>query len=99
VSITLIITFLILYIAVSTGNYETDNGRKSRLTSDAVSQYEKDLKSGKKIDVNNYIVKKKEYKNNVNSLTTFLSEVIESSFKRVMNEMFNEMNKAVKDSK
>lgn len=95
---TLVITFLILYVAQGTGYYEVENSRKTRLTDEALKRYEQDIKNGKQIDLNNYIEEEKVYTNNVTKLTSNVSRGIEKSMNKVMEYIFKEMDKAVKQN-
>ncbi len=95
---TLIITFLILYIAQGTGYYEVKNNSKARLTEEALQRYEQDIKDGKQIDLNNYIEEEKIYTNNITRLTSNISRGIEKGVNYVMEYLFREMSKAVKDT-
>ena len=58
--IILIILFLSLYFSKYNNNYYEN---KNNLTDEAIKRYEKDLKEGKNIDPNNYIVQEKNYNN------------------------------------
>ena len=70
IGIILIILFLSLYLSsYNTSYYEN----KNILTEDAIKRFEKDLKQGKKIDVNNYIEKEKDYNNKVSKTTLKIS--------------------------
>ena len=66
IGIILLIFFLALYLSsYNTSYYEN----KNILTEDAIKRFEKDLKEGKKINVNNYIEKEKNYNNKVSTYT------------------------------
>ncbi len=95
---TLIITFLILYVAQGTGYYEVKNNSKARLTEDALKRYEQDIKDGKQIDLNNYMEEEKIYTNNITKLTSNVSRGIEKGMNYVMEYLFREMSKAVKEN-
>ena len=72
--IILLIFFLALYLSsYNTSYYEN----KNILTEDAIKRFEKDLKEGKKINVNNYIEKEKNYNNKVSTYTLKLSNLID----------------------
>ena len=73
IGIILLIFFLALYLSsYNTSYYEN----KNILTEDAIKRFEKDLKEGKKINVNNYIEKEKNYNNKVSTYTLKLSNLI-----------------------
>ena len=74
IGIILLIFFLALYLSsYNTSYYEN----KNILTEDAIKRFEKDLKEGKKINVNNYIEKEKSYNNKVSTYTLKLSNLID----------------------
>ena len=74
IGIILLIFFLALYLSsYNTSYYEN----KNILTEDAIKRFEKDLKEGKKINVNNYIEKEKNYNNKVSTYTLKLSYLID----------------------
>ena len=74
IGIILLIFFLALYFSsYNTSYYEN----KNILTEDAIKRFEKDLKEGKKINVNNYIEKEKNYNNKVSTYTLKLSNLID----------------------
>ena len=74
IGIILLIFFLALYLSsYNTSYYEN----KNILTEDAIKRFEKDLKEGKKINVNNYIKKEKNYNNKVSTYTLKLSNLID----------------------
>ena len=74
IGIILLIFFLALYLS-SYNTYYYEN--KNILTEDAIKRFEKDLKEGKKINVNNYIEKEKNYNNKVSTYTLKLSNLID----------------------
>lgn len=79
IGIILIILFLSLYLSsYNTSYYEN----KNILTEDAIKRFEKDLKQGKKIDVNNYIEKEKDYNNKVSKATLKISKFIDKSINK-----------------
>ena len=79
IGIILIILFLSLYLSsYNTSYYEN----KNILTEDAIKRFEKDLKQAKKIDVNNYIEKEKDYNNKVSKTTLKISKFIDKSINK-----------------
>ena len=94
----LFISFLVLDIAQSFGYYEDINSKKTTLTEEKIKKFEKDVKSGKKIKVENYVVDvKKDFSNNVSSFGLYTSNTFAKYFKWSMNKLFGEVNKAVNE--
>ena len=52
----LFISFLVLYFSRANGYYEDLNNKKSYLTEDKIKEFEEDVKNGKEIKVENYVV-------------------------------------------
>lgn len=90
-----IILFLVLYIGQATGYYKIAENRKVALTEDAIRRFEEDVSTGKKIVASNYLVKEKNYNNNISILCIKVSQIIEKGFDKVMNYIFNELEGVV----
>ena len=56
-----------------------------------------DVSSGKEIVASNYLEKEKDYNNNLSKLGIGISNLIEKGFDTIMNFIFNEVEKAIKD--
>lgn len=92
----LFLSFLVLYFAQAGGYYEDLNNKKSYLTEEKIKEFEKDVKNGEEIKVENYVINiKKDYTNNISSLGYFTSNVISSSFKWSMSNIFKAIDKAM----
>ena len=90
----LFISFLLLYFAQSFGYYEDLNNKKSYLTEEKIKQFESDVKKGKKIKVENYVVDiKKDYSNKISSFGLFTSKTMASTFKWIMSSIFDSIDK------
>ena len=71
--------YLVLFFSSYTGYYEYNNYKKTRLTSEQIKKFEKDVKDGKELDLEEYlVVDKHSYKSNLSTLTIKLSEGISS---------------------
>ncbi len=90
------IIFLVVYFGMASGYLEVEQQRKTALTKEAMEKYEKDLKSGKKIDLNSYQPKEKTYSNKISNVLLKTSGVIEKGFNSIINYLFSEVDKAVK---
>lgn len=94
----LFISFLVLYFAQAGGYYEELNNKKSSLTEDKIKQFEKDVKMGKEIKVENYVVNiRKDYSNKVSSFGLFTSKVFSESFKWGMTGFFNAIDRVMNE--
>lgn len=74
--------FLILYFF---GNniYQGWITEKKNLTIEQIEKFEKDIENGVEIDLEEYIVKEKNYDNPVTIINSKISNVIEASFKKI----------------
>lgn len=90
--------FLVLYFAQAGGYYEDLNNKKSSLTKEKIKEFEKDVKTGKEIKVENYVVDiKKDYGNKISSFGLFTSKTFAKGFKWGINNLFNGIDKMVND--
>lgn len=90
-----VILFFVIYIGQATGYYQIAENRKTALTEDAIKRFEDDVKSGKKIVANNYLVKEKNYNNNISIVCMKVSEFIETGFNKFMMFIFKELEHVV----
>ena len=92
--IVLFLVFMFLIIASKSGYYEYELMEKRRLTDEAIERFEKDVKEGKSIDINDYIdTKSKDYNNAMSDLGNKVSNTIGSVFSKGFNYLFNYLNK------
>ena len=89
IGIIVIIFFLSLYFSRYSNNYYED---KTNLTEKAIEKYEKDLKEGKKIDPNNYIVEEKNYNNKASTIGLKASKFIENTFSYGLKHIMKYLN-------
>ena len=72
--------FLILYFFGS-NMFQSDITLKRNLTISQIEKFENDIKNGKEIDLNDYIIKDKSYDNIITNINNKISNAIESGFK------------------
>ena len=92
---TLIILFTTLYVTQAFGYYEYSNKKTNILTEEAAKKFEKDIESGKTIKASNYLKEENDYNNNLSKAGLSVSKMISSSFNKVMNFIFSEMDQAM----
>ena len=96
--ITLFVIFVALYISQSTGYYEYEQHQKTVLTDESIKQFEKDVKDGKNIDINNYLTdNNKNYNNKVSSMGMNVSNIIDKAIRTGLNGMMDILNKLLSD--
>ena len=91
----LVILFLIVYIAQGTGYYQITENRKTTLTDEAIKRFEADVAAGKEIVASNYLVKEKNYNNNISIICMKISSGIEQGFNKFMMLVFRELENVV----
>ena len=73
----LFLIFIVLYISIECGYYETKLSRKSTLTNQNIKKFEEDVKNGKTIDINSYTIEENvDYSNKVTKIGTAVSESV-----------------------
>lgn len=91
--ISFFVVFLALYVSQSTGYYEYEAHKKVQLTNDKISEFEKDVKEGNKIDVNDYLTgTNKNYNNKVSQSGLAITKFIETSFDGIVDATYNIIN-------
>ena len=88
------LSFMLIYFSEITGYYEYKNYQKSTMTTEQIQKFEKDVKSGKKVNPNDYIAADTAHYNNklsdaANTLSNGLSKLVkggvENTFKLISN--------------
>lgn len=88
------IAFMFLVIASKSGYYEYELMEKRRLTDEAIERFERDVESGKSIDINDYLnTKSKDYNNRMSNLGNKITETVESVFSSGFNYLFRYINR------
>lgn len=96
--ILLLITYLALFFTNAAGYYEYKNYDKMTLTNEQIKKFEQDVKNGKNIDIEEYLVKEQTIKNN--KLASFgkkTSITISSTLSKVISKSFSYLGKFVKE--
>lgn len=90
------VTFFALYLSQSTGYFEYRNSKKVALTNKQIEQFEKDVKDGKKVDIEKYIdVNNKSYQNNISKAGLSISKVTEKTIQKIINSSFKVLGNLV----
>jgi len=96
--ILLFMVFIALFISQSNGYYEYSEYKKVALTNEQIKEFESDLKSGKKIDIKDYISNtKKEYGNTISDTGLTVSLNIEKYIKKAITSSFGALSKLVSE--
>ena len=71
------LSFLVIYFSELTGYYQYQNHKKTVLTGEQIKKFEKDVASGKEVDINEYlVVDNRIYNNKLSKLMSKLSDGI-----------------------
>jgi len=84
------IIFLVMFFTSSSGYYEYELNKKSNLTQEAILKFEQDIKDGKEIDINDYIIEdNKDYSNSFSNAGLKISNNIKKIFSEGVKFIFN----------
>ena len=91
--IVLLIGFTAIYISEATGYYEFEQHNKKVMTEEKIKEFEQDVKNGKNIDLNNYVVNDtKNYESKLSKLGDNMSDKIEDVVVGGLNATFKYLN-------
>lgn len=91
------IIFLCSYFVERSGYYEYHLGNQKRMTDEAISQFEQDVKNGKEIDLNDYLEDTKiDYSSRLTRTTTDVSIKLNQYLKRFFGGAFDVLEKFVR---
>lgn len=93
----IVIIFLCSYFVQTSGYYEYELHNKKNLTEEAILQFEKDVKEGKDIDINNYLLNTNvDYSNKLTDTTSNISIKLNNYLKEILTNGFNIFERLVK---
>lgn len=97
ITFALMILFICLVVMGKTGYYEYELSKNTKLTNEAIERFEKDVKEGKSIDIDDYYeVKEKNYNNKVSNLGNKLSNKLEELFSKGFSYLFKYISNQTK---
>lgn len=92
----LFIIFLIIFISTNSGYYEYKNNQKTIFTEEKIKEFEKDIKEGKNIKINNYLKDdSKNYSNRLTDLGDGISDLINDSVNFILKGGFKIIEKMI----
>lgn len=93
-----IICFLVILFAGKTGYYEKKLRDNSILTEEQIKKFENDIKEGKNVDINNYVINEnKDYTTNFTNDVYSVSLKVEKTIDKIVKFIFNEIGKNIND--
>ena len=91
--VALFFAFGALYLSEKTGYYEFQEHKQVNLTNEKIKEFESDIKSGKDINIKDYIDEKEvSFENGFSSTGIFLSETISHWLENGLNSTFDFLN-------
>lgn len=94
--VVLFIIYITIYISEKTGYYEFKNYQKTLLTKEQISKFEEDVKNGKNVKINDYVVNtNKHYQTSLSRAGSTLSEFISKIVNKGINSSFDFLIKLV----
>ena len=92
------VSYLTFYIAGQTGYYEYNARKKMTFTKEQIEKFEKDVKEGKNIDMEDYLKNTdKNYQNKISKATLSLSENISKITRKGINIIFSKLGNAIEN--
>ena len=88
-----ILSFFTLYFVSSTNLYEYKMEKKKTLTEDSIKKFEEDVKNGVQIDINDYIIKDKNYDNKFTIVNREIANYVGKGFENIIKYIARYMNK------
>lgn len=92
------ISYLTFYTAGKAGYYEYNERKKMTFTKEQIEQFEEDVKTGKNIDIKEYLKNtNKNYQNKLSKTTLNISEYIGKITKKGVNIIFTKLGNAIEN--
>lgn len=92
----LLIIYLCIYFSSVSGLYEYKNYKKVSLTSAQIERFEQDIKDGKPINIDNYMIEERTMHNNkLGNAGKKLSYTISDTMKKVLSSSYDFLSKFV----
>lgn len=88
--------FLAFYIASVSGYYEYEKGEENKITEEKMKEFEEDIKNGKTIDINKYLMDNtKNYDNKVTNMGNAISDLINNGITSSLEKTFKVIEKLI----
>lgn len=92
-----LLSFIVLLVLEETGYYKTRSSKVKTLTEEQIKTFEEDIKAGKEIDVNDYVINRVDYSNNLSNNIYKVSLKLEKGLDSVIKFIFKKVNDMVDD--
>lgn len=85
----LFLIFIALFIALKSGYYESNLGKRKELTAEKIKEFERDVQEGKEVDIKNYLeTNSKDYSNKISKLGMSLGSSTEKFMTSGIEQIF-----------
>lgn len=91
----LLFSFLVLLVLEETGYYQTRTSKVKTLTEEQIKLFEEDIKAGKEIDIEEYVVTRTNYANELSNNIYKISLKLEKGVDSVIKFIFKKINNMV----
>lgn len=89
----LLISFTAIYLSEAAGYSEYKQHNKKVMTEEKIKQFESDVKNGKNLNLNDYLVEdKKSYESKISKIGDYMSKEVEKHVVGGLNSMFKFLN-------
>ncbi len=93
-----LVTYLTIYFSSMSGYYEFQNYQKMTLTQEQIKQFEQDVKDGKEVDVEDYIVKERtDYNNKIANAGKRVSYTISDTISSLLTKVFTYLSSFISE--
>lgn len=93
----LLLSFIVLLILEETGYYKTRTSKVKTLTEEQIKVFEQDIKAGKEIDINDYVINRVDYTNDLSNKIYKISLKLEKGLDSVIKFIFRKVNEMVEE--
>lgn len=94
--LTIFIIFLVMFFSSSNGYYQYELNKKTNLTQESIKKFEQDVRDGKNIDINEYLIEeKKDYSNTFSNTGIKLSNKIGELFSKGVKFIFDSIGNVI----
>lgn len=92
-----LLSFIVLLILEETGYYKTRTSKAKTLTEEQIKIFEQDIKAGKEIDINDYVINRVDYTNELSNNIYKISLKLEKGLDSVIKFIFKKVNDMVEE--
>ena len=94
----LFLIYITIYVSESSGYYEFKNYKKASLTKEKIAEFEADLKAGKEVDFDKYMVSTDEdYDNQISNIGYSISNTVSNLINKGVVSIFDTIGKLAKE--